>query len=86
MWIIVFVLGLIAPRVTIALLYLFSQWFEGVFETRAWPVLGFLFTPLTLLWYSIVEKTMGGEWIWWQIGIAVVLVLVDLGIIGKSAD
>ncbi len=81
-----FVFGLIAPRVTIALLWLFTQWFEGVFETRAWPILGFLFMPLTLLWFSAVEKMMGGAWTWWQTLIVVLLALTDLGIIGKSSD
>ncbi len=86
MWIFVFIGGLIVPRITIAFLYLFTTWFNGVFETRAWPILGFLFMPLTLLWYSLVEKMMAGEWNWWQVGITVALVLVDLGVIGKSSD
>jgi hypothetical protein len=86
MWIFVFIGGLIVPRITIAFLYFFTTWFNGVFDTRAWPILGFLFTPLTLLWYSLVEKMMAGEWTWWQVGIAVIMVLLDLGIIGKNAD
>jgi hypothetical protein len=85
MWILILIFGLITPRLTIALLYLFTTWFNGVFETRAWPILGFLFMPLTLLWYSVVEKMMAGEWNWWQVLITVLLVLADLGIIGRSS-
>lgn len=86
MWILAFIIGLIAPRITIALLWLFTQWFEGVFDTRAWPILGFVFTPLTLLWYSVVEKLFDGTWMWWHMLIAFILLLADFGIIGKNAD
>ncbi len=74
-------LGLIAlalPRFVIALLWLASSWFDGVFETRLWPILGFLFLPLTLLWYSVVEKMLGGVWSWWAVVILVVAIVSDL--------
>lgn len=85
MWIITFFFGLITPRLTIAILWLFSGWFDGVFATRAWPILGFLFMPLTLLWFSVVEQWFQGTWNWWQILIVILLAMTDFGIIGKSA-
>ncbi len=77
-------LGLFAPRFVIALLWLFSGWFTGVFETRAWPILGFLFLPLTLLWYSAVAHWFNGEWSTLQWIVLVLAILCDLGC-GKSA-
>ena len=55
-------LALVAPRVVIVLLYLFSNWFSGVFESVLWPILGFVFLPMTLLWYTAVQHWFGGEW------------------------
>lgn len=73
------IIGVFFPRLVIALLWLLSNWFTGVFQTRLWPILGFLFLPLTLLWYSAVEKWWGGEWNWWRIAILIVAIVADLG-------
>ena len=50
------VLALAVPRVVILLLYFFSNWFTGIFSTILWPVLGFIFLPTTLLWYTAVQR------------------------------
>lgn len=76
--ILLIVLGIFAPRFVIALLWLLSSWFEGVFETRLWPILGFLFLPLTLLWYSVVENWFAGEWGALQIVVLVIAVIADM--------
>jgi hypothetical protein len=52
--------ALIAPRLTIALLWFFTTFFGGVFDTALWPILGFLFLPTTLLWYVAVQHWFGG--------------------------
>lgn len=79
-------LGLFFPRLAIALIWLFSNYFDGVFRTTIWPVLGFLFMPLTTLAYA---------WAWHQgsgsisgIGLAVVVIaaLIDLGTLGGGAS
>lgn len=70
--------ALFAPRVVIFLLWLASGWFNGVFETRLWPLLGFFFLPLTLLWYSVVTNWFAGQWTWWQLVILIAAVLGDL--------
>ena len=72
-------IGLFAPRFVIVLLWFFSGWFTGVFETRLWPILGFLILPLTLLWYSVVINWFGGVWNWWSVLVLVLAVLIDLG-------
>jgi hypothetical protein len=37
------------------LLWLFSDWFHGLFASALWPVLGFVLLPTTLLWYTAVQ-------------------------------
>ena len=78
-------IGLFAPRFVIVLLWLLSSWFDGVFDTRLWPILGFFFLPFTLLWYSVVMNWFDGQWLWWQVIILVIAVLSDLGS-GKQAS
>ena len=70
--------ALIAPRFLIVELWLFSDWFTGVFDLVLWPVLGFFFTPTTLLWYTVVENWYGGEWGALQIIVVVITLLIDL--------
>ena len=55
-------IGLFVPRVLILLLWFLTDWFVGMFDSLLWPVLGFIFLPTTLLWYSAVQHWYGGEW------------------------
>lgn len=69
-------LALATPRLVILLLWLATDWFRGLFDFALWPVLGFLFVPHALLWYSAVERWYDAHWGPWQIaGIVVALVL-----------
>lgn len=77
-------LALALPRGVIILLWLMTDWFAGMFETMLWPVLGFVFLPTTLLWYSAVEKWYGGSWGLWQIVGLVVAVSLDTSQGGAS--
>lgn len=77
---ILIIVSLILPRLLIALVWLFSGWFNGVFATRAWPILGFLFMPHTMLWYSAVQNWFKGEWGFPQILVLILAVMMDLGI------
>lgn len=54
--------ALLLPRVTMAFLWLFTKWFDGVFSSMLLPILGFLFLPLTTLWYSVVHHWFNGQW------------------------
>lgn len=71
-------LALIAPRLAIVTLWFFSDWFTGIFDSLLWPVLGFFFTPTTLLWYTVVENWYDGEWGTLQIVVVVITLLIDL--------
>jgi len=71
-------LALLAPRVVVALLWLFSDWFTGLFDLALWPILGFLFLPTTLLWYSVVVNWLGAEWTLWPTVGLVIALLIDV--------
>lgn len=58
----VLLLALIGPRIAIVLLWLLTSWFSGMFASLLWPILGFIFMPYTLLWFSIVQNLFGGVW------------------------
>lgn len=73
-------LALALPRVTIALLWFFSNWFMGMFHTPIWPVLGFVFMPTTLLCYSAIFNWYGNTWGGLQIVLLVIAVLMDSGL------
>jgi len=55
-------LALATPRLVVALLYLFGHWFDGLFTSALWPILGFFFLPTTLLWYTAVQHWFAGQW------------------------
>ncbi|HLD63483.1 MAG TPA: hypothetical protein VI913_01150 [Candidatus Peribacteraceae bacterium] len=76
----VLLLGLIAPRLVMIVLWLFTGWFTNVFDTFVIPVLGFIFLPYTLLWYSVVQNYWGGTWGFWQIAFMLLALALDLGI------
>jgi hypothetical protein len=72
------IFALITPRVVIFLLWLFSNWFTGVFSTPLWPILGFIFLPTTLLWYTAVQHWFGGQWTLWPIVGLVIALMIDI--------
>jgi hypothetical protein len=70
--------ALVAPRLVIFLLWLFTDWFRGLFDGALWPILGFLFLPTTFLWYTAVQHWFGGIWTLWPIVGIVIALLIDL--------
>ncbi|HET7040187.1 MAG TPA: hypothetical protein VFH97_09880 [Gemmatimonadales bacterium] len=71
-------LALITPRLVIVLLWFFTTWFDQVFDTLLWPLLGVLFLPFTLLWYTAVHHWFGGVWSLWPVAGIVLALLMDL--------
>jgi len=49
------------------LLWVFTTWFDGLFTNSMWPILGFIFLPTSLLWYTVVLHWFGGVWSLWTI-------------------
>lgn len=78
------IVALFVPRVVIVLLWLFSTWFQGVFDTFIIPVLGFIFLPYTLLWYTVVQNVYGGEWGVLQIVIMGLAIAFDIAPASKK--
>ncbi len=70
--------ALITPRLVIALLWLFTRWFSGLFGTPLWPVLGFVFLPTTFLWYTAVVHWYGGQWTLWPVVGLVIALIIDI--------
>lgn len=77
-------LSLAVPRVVIVLLWLFSAWFSGMFDSALLPVLGFVFVPTTLLWYSAVTNWYHGTWGVMQIVLLIIAVMIDTGLLYSS--
>lgn len=72
-------LALATPRLVIALLWFFTTWFRGVFHNNLlWPIVGFIFLPTTLLWYTAVQNWFGGQWTMWPIVGLVIALLIDI--------
>jgi hypothetical protein len=82
MWILLAILALFTPRLVVLLLWIFTDWFSGVFATTLWPILGFIFLPTTLIWYSAVLNWYEGVWAFVPILGTVVALLIDLSIVG----
>ena len=81
-----FLIGLIAlfmPRVVVALLFFFTQWFSGMFDSLLGPILGFIFLPTTLLWYTVVQHWFSGQWTVWPIMGIVIAILIDISPAGS---
>jgi hypothetical protein len=71
-------LALFTPRLVVALLWFFTTWFVGLFSSLLWPIVGFVFLPTTLLWYSAVHRWFGGAWTLWPVVGLVVALAIDL--------
>lgn len=76
--IVLLLFALFVPRVVLICLWLFTNWFYAAFQTLVWPVLGFIFMPLTVLWYSVVMHYYGGQWTAIPMVVMVLAVLLDM--------
>ena len=70
--------ALLTPRIMIVILWLFTGWFKGIFDTALWPVLGFFFLPTTLLWYTAVQNWWNGSWELLQVVGLVIALMIDI--------
>lgn len=77
-------LALLFPRIALVFIYLFSNYLGRAYETDLWPLLGFLFMPLTTLayaWAVNTNKTVTGIYL----AVVVVAAIIDLGLTGNGA-
>ncbi len=73
------IISLFMPRVLMIFIALLTNWFNQAFDSKLWPILGFLFMPYTTLaWMAAMlnnQHQMSGPWII----LLIVAVLLDLG-------
>ncbi len=72
------ILVLLFPRITALVLYFFTSFFNGVFDTVLVPFLGFLFLPVTLIAYAWLTRN-GQPVDAFYIVVIIVALLIDLG-------
>jgi len=77
-------LALSMPRLAIVFVVIFSDFIGRAYDTVLWPLLGFVFMPLTTLVYAWAINSRGSvDGI--HLVVLVVAVLMDLGVIGGSS-
>ena len=78
------ILALAFPRVAIILLWLFTNFFTGVYHGIIIPVIGFLLLPLTLIVYTYMlnrHMPLGLT----QLIVLFIAVVIDLGLVGGGS-
>lgn len=73
------------PRVAIVLLWLFSNFFTGIYNNVIIPILGFIFLPLTLIVYTYLQRIHPGALSTQGLIFVFIAVIVDLGLVGGGA-
>ena len=76
--------AVVFPRLALVLVFLSSNYLGQAYETNLWPILGFLFMPLTTLAYAWAVNSNGtvtGAYL----VVVVIAVLMDLGSNGNGA-
>ena len=78
-------LALVTPRFAIVLVVIFSDYIGRAYDTTLWPLVGFLFMPMTTLAYAWAINSRGSvDGI--HLVVVVAAVLIDLGLVGGSAS
>ena len=78
-------IALIGPRLTLFVLWLFTDYLSRAFDSFVLPFLGFVFLPWTTLAYAVAMNSMGGVH---DLGLVVVILglLADVGVLGGGAS
>ena len=72
-------IGAAVPRILLVVLYLFTDWFRGIYDNFLVLVLGFFLLPMSTLWYAVVQYYYGGEWSLFPIIGMVIALATDVG-------
>lgn len=77
------IIALLGPRIAIAILAIFTSFFERAFDGLLLPLLGFVFLPFTTLAYAWAINTRG-EVAGLQAVLLVLAVLLDVSAFGRG--
>lgn len=77
-------LAFFGPRLTLFLLWLFTDYLGRAFDSFVLPFLGFLFLPWTTLAYAVAQNAFGGMH---DLGLVLVIVgvIADIGVFGGGS-
>lgn len=78
------VIALAVPRILMCFILLLTHWFGSAFETRVWPILGFVFMPYTTLAYMAAMLNNNHALSGWWLALFIVAIVVDAGHWGGS--
>lgn len=78
-------IALFLPRFAIILVVIFSDYIGRACETILWPLLGFIFMPMTTLAYAWAHNSTGGNVSGAYLFVVIVAALIDLGTVGGGA-
>ncbi|MDZ4858816.1 MAG: hypothetical protein SGI88_07510 [Candidatus Hydrogenedentes bacterium] len=78
----IIIFALMVPRLTLVVMWLLS-YTATAFDTRLWPLLGFIFMPYTTCAYAIGMNANGG-FTGWSLILLIIAILFDLGSHGGS--
>lgn len=70
--------GYFFPRLILVLIWLFSDYLGDAYKTVIWPLLGFVFMPLTTLAYAWAINSNGSVQGVYAVGVVLAAIL-DLG-------
>lgn len=79
------IFSIFTPRIVLAIIFLFTQWFSLAYQSLIWPLLGFIFMPYTTLAYMLAminnNHVISGGWL----VVVIIAVIIDLGGQGSIA-
>ena len=78
-------IALIAPRLTIIIMVLVSDYIGRAYETVLWPMLGFFFLTTTTIAYAWAINSNGSV-SGFPLVVVVIAALIDLGLLGTGAS
>jgi hypothetical protein len=79
----VVLIALVFPRLALMLVWLFSNFLGRAYQSVLWPLLGFIFMPLTTLAYAWAINSYGSV-SGFAFVVVVLAALIDLGSLGAS--
>lgn len=76
-------IALAFPRLAIVLVVIFSDYLGNAYQTILWPLVGFIFMPLTTLAYAFAINANGSVSGFYLVPV-VAAVIIDLGLLGTG--